>query len=197
MNIYQAKAENVSAGIRRVRVYRRDQPLPYSAAIDLWSSDGDFLGWFNQLLADLPFPAYFWECPPITTACAGREFEFVVAESSNLERVEADPAAFADEFARAPTDRMIVTLPNLGGDATLLIPRPMTEWSAYGHLAAFVRQAPQDQVQALWQAIGATLAGRLGERPVWLSTAGLGVSWLHVRLDSRPKYYRYAPFKAA
>ncbi|MGI9175867.1 MAG: DUF6940 family protein [Rhodothermales bacterium] len=24
---------------------------------------------------------------------------------------------------------------------------------------------------------------------MWLSTAGGGVSWLHVRLDSRPKYY--------
>lgn len=31
--------------------------------------------------------------------------------------------------------------------------------------------------------------------PLWVSTSGLGVSWLHVRLDSRPKYYTYAPYK--
>ena len=180
-----------------MRVYRRDQPLPYSAAIELWGSDGDFRGWFNQLLADVPFPAYFWECPPVTTASTGRDFEFVVTDSLSLNRVDADPAAFSGEFAGPLTRSTFLTLPNLGGDAVLLVPRPMTEWSAYGHLAAFVRHAPQEQVQALWQAVAETLALQVGESPVWLSTAGLGVPWLHVRLDSRPKYYRYGPFKAA
>jgi len=32
--------------------------------------------------------------------------------------------------------------------------------------------------------------------PTWLSTAGGGVAWLHVRLDTRPKYYRYNPYRA-
>jgi len=36
---------------------------------------------------------------------------------------------------------------------------------------------------------------RLSDRPLWISTAGMGVNWLHVRLDSRPKYYRHAPYK--
>ena len=31
--------------------------------------------------------------------------------------------------------------------------------------------------------------------PVWVSTAGAGVSWLHVRLDDRPKYYGYQPYR--
>jgi hypothetical protein len=34
-------------------------------------------------------------------------------------------------------------------------------------------------------------------KPVWLSTAGAGVSWLHVRLDDRPKYYGYRPYQEA
>jgi len=195
--MYEATAENVSAEVRRVRVSQRDQPLPYSAAIELWRTDDDFRGWFNRLLAAVPFPAYFWECPPITNACAGRDFEFVLVDSPGLDCVEPDPAAFAGEFDRAPAATTIMTLPNLGSDALLIIPRPLTAWSAYGHLAAFARHAPPEQVQALWQAVAAALAGRIGERPVWLSTAGLGVSWLHLRLDSRPKYYRYAPFKAA
>jgi len=38
---------------------------------------------------------------------------------------------------------------------------------------------------------------QISDRPTWLSTAGLGVYWLHLRLDSRPKYYRYQPYKAA
>ena len=31
-------------------------------------------------------------------------------------------------------------------------------------------------------------------RPTWLSTEGSGVPWLHVRLDSRPKYYHHAAY---
>jgi hypothetical protein len=36
---------------------------------------------------------------------------------------------------------------------------------------------------------------QLGEQPLWLSTAGTGIFWLHVRLDSRPKYYTYQPYR--
>jgi len=30
-----------------------------------------------------------------------------------------------------------------------------------------------------------------------LSTAGMGVYWLHVRLDTRPKYYQHTPYRDA
>jgi hypothetical protein len=29
---------------------------------------------------------------------------------------------------------------------------------------------------------------------MWLSTSGLGVAWLHIRLDSTPKYYQHQPY---
>jgi hypothetical protein len=62
-------------------------------------------------------------------------------------------------------------------------------------LAAFVRHAPQRQRQALWQTVGEAMARRIGHQPVWLSTAGAGVAWLHVRLDNRPKYYSHGPYR--
>lgn len=31
--------------------------------------------------------------------------------------------------------------------------------------------------------------------PRWLSTSGLGVSYLHVRIDSRPKYYSFDEYR--
>jgi hypothetical protein len=51
------------------------------------------------------------------------------------------------------------------------------------------------QRYALWEAVGRVAERRLGTAPVWLSTAGAGVSWLHVRLDDRPKYYAFTPYK--
>lgn len=32
---------------------------------------------------------------------------------------------------------------------------------------------------------------------IWMSTAGISTPWLHVRLDSRPKYYHYGPYLQA
>ena len=43
----------------------------------------------------------------------------------------------------------------------------------------------------------ATLSGRIQDRPLWLSVAGGGVPWLHVRIDDRPKYYRYDSYRTA
>ena len=36
---------------------------------------------------------------------------------------------------------------------------------------------------------------RIDDRPVWLSTAGMGIAWLHIRLDDRPKYYGYREYR--
>lgn len=95
---------------------------------------------------------------------------------------------------------MYVTLrcfPNLRGDALLVVPSPRTGNDAYGHLAAFLRHAPHQQLDEFWPVVSTAVKSRLGDHPLWLSTAGGGVAWLHVRLDSRPKYYGYSPYKTA
>ena len=78
--------------------------------------------------------------------------------------------------------------------SVLVVPRPDGPPAAYGHLAAFVRQAPERQKHDLWPAVAAAMKARIGGDPVWLSTAGAGVPWLHVRLDNSPKYYGHRPY---
>jgi hypothetical protein len=119
-------------------------------------------------------------------------FEFVLLDSPELVR-RPDPEAFAEHFAVA--EASVAAFPNLAGDAIMVVPAPLAEPSAYAHLAAFVRLAPAAQQHALWQTVGEAMARRIGARPVWLSTAGAGVTWLHVRLDDRPKYYGFVPYK--
>ncbi|KAH8072874.1 hypothetical protein JL721_3524 [Aureococcus anophagefferens] len=58
---------------------------------------------------------------------------------------------------------------------------------AYGHVANFARLAPDGQRVAFWAKVGAVYEALVKQgRPVWLSTEGSGVPWLHVRMDSRP-----------
>jgi len=106
-----------------------------------------------------------------------------------------DPAPFSEHFQQSP-GKDILVFPNLGGDAMMIVPRLKTKISAYGHLAAFVREAPEAQRHLLWQKVGQTMSQHLDDgTPVWLNTAGGGVRWLHVRLDDRPKYYLFEPYR--
>lgn len=170
-------------------------PAAYSSVIEAWRSDADFREWFNKLLADATFAAFRWETPPVTSKTVNRPFEFVLLNSPHL-APNPDPSAFSDRIDGNP-EPQVLSFSNLGGDAIMVVPRELTSRSAYGHLADFVRYAPESQKHALWQAIGEAMAQRIGARPVWLSTAGGGVSWLHVRLDDRPKYYGFAPYRSA
>lgn len=87
----------------------------------------------------------------------------------------------------------IVTFPNLSSDAVLVSPNTLAT-SDGAHLAAFVRAAPRTLSRALWAAVGEAVLAHASHDPLWVGTAGLGVYWVHVRLDQHPKYYRYAPF---
>lgn len=171
---------------------RNSQPATYAQAIDAWRTEAAFRELFNATLAEVPFTAFRWESPAVTFQTSTRGYECVLLDSPSLAR-PFDIFAFAEQFPDAVDD--VAVFPNLGGDATMIVPVPLVTGTAYGHLAAFVRLAPQPQQQALWRAVGEVMSQRLGAKPVWLSTAGAGVSWLHVRLDDRPKYYGYEPYR--
>jgi hypothetical protein len=169
------------------------RPATFVEVLRGWQEDADFRSLFNSWLAEVPYTAFRWETPAVTAATVTRPFEFVVLNSPGLAR-HPDPEAFAEHFAEAEAG--VAVFQNLGGDAILVAPCPVADSSAYGHLAAFVRLAPEQQREALWQSVGRATAQRVAANPVWLSTAGAGVSWLHVRLDDRPKYYGFAPYKS-
>ena len=194
--MFASRANAADGGrTQRVVMLHDGRELRYSEVIAAWQQDHAFRDPFIATLTAVPFDAFFWETPPVSVATIEQPFEFVVVDSPSLAGVEAEPRAFAEHFSRDSPG--VVSFPNLRGDAVLVVPRPLAPRACYGHLAAFLRGAPEDQKHALWREVGAALAARLSSRPTWVSTAGLGVYGLHVRLDSRPKYYRHAPYKAA
>jgi hypothetical protein len=175
-----------------ISIMQDSRPATVSEGLHAWQNDAGFRSEFSKLLAELPYTAFRWELPPITEAELTRPLEFVVLDAPELVK-KPNPSAFTELFRDARDD--VATFPNLGGDAILIVPCPAADMGAYGHLGAFVRLGPPHQQQALWKSVGTALARRSGTKPVWLSTAGAGVSWLHVRLDDKPKYYGYDPYR--
>jgi hypothetical protein len=176
----------------RFAVNLNSRPAAVAEVLRAWQRDASFRSLFNALLAEAPYTAFRWETPPVTAASVSQSFEFVLLDSPGLAGCP-DPEAFKEHFGQGVAG--VAVFPNLGGDAILVVPCPVVEASAYEHLAAFVRLAPESQQHALWQSVGQAMARRIGVKPVWLSTAGAGVSWLHVRLDDRPKYYGFGPYR--
>ncbi len=181
----------VPGSVLHYHIHVAESQLSFAEVLTLWQEDKDFCLFFNQQLADIPYRAYFWETPPVNWETRHRPFEWVAIDSPTLANESADKTAFWDYFTSAPA----TTFPNLGRDALLVVPSPISDDQAYTHLANFVRQAPPDQRHSLWSSVGQAVSQRLESNPLWLSTSGLGVSWLHVRLDSRPKYYQYGPYR--
>lgn len=167
------------------------QALSYADVIKAWREFPQFGSWFSSLLAAAPFREMFWECPPTTSVLASRmPFECTLIRTHGFRG--AAPTDFA-EYIRCSKEAS--HFPNLGRDAVLIAPceDPDVPRDTYAHLAAFCRGASAEQLDAFWRQTGnslSTILGQRGRRPTWLSTAGSGVPWLHVRLDSRPKYYK-------
>lgn len=173
-------------------------------------------------IRDCPFEAVYWETPPLTAATSQQPFECALIDAPPLASfARPNRGAFAEHFDSSGQQH-VATFVNSGGDALLVAPAPMSgvDPDVYIHLASFVRGAPPVQVDEVWRTVG-TLALQLlapktdgqatgadggggGESavdqpnpwsPLWISTAGTGVAWLHVRLDQRPKYYQHQPYK--
>jgi len=167
--------------------------MDFADVIALWKHSEEFRSFWTASLREVPFEAYCLELPPLSPEALGQPFECVFVDSPALARTAPDPAPFSAHFHKNPGCEVIV-FENLGGDALLVAPCPRRAPDRYTHLAAFVRRAPEPQAGVLWRVSAEALGARLGDAPVWLSTAGLGVYWLHLRLDSRPKYYRHGPY---
>ena len=189
--MFRATSQHLSPDIYQCQLLKHDRTLSYGEVIGLWKGDRDFRLFFCQTLRHIPFAAYRWETPAISLDRLEQEFEFTAIASPDLER--PSQRQYFEPYFQDQTDS-IVSFKNLGGDAELLVPLPQVADDSYGHLGKFMNQAPQAQQEALWQQVGILLQSRVSVRPLWLSTAGGGVAWLHIRLDQRPKYYRYQPY---
>ena len=188
--MWTAITEDIPNG-RRIGIRRNVETISFRTYLKSFEKDQVFGTWYADLLTGAGYEAFFWEHPPLSNANIDLEAEFVLLESPTLARVSPNPEPFRSHF-RSEND--VVSFRSLGGDAILIAPRPAEPLAACAHLAAFLREASTTQVQNLWSETGRAMRESLSDRNIWLSTSGLGVAWLHIRLDSYPKYYQHRPY---
>jgi hypothetical protein len=174
-----------------LQFYAGNECLNYAEFIRALAEESSFRELIQEELRGAPFVAFRWETPPLTDKNADQSFECLLHDSPGLE-VPADPTDFQSHFQPGME---VVCFENLGADALLVVPCPTSSSTNYSHIGAFHRTAPQSQQHAFWIAVAQAVMNRLGSSPLWLSTAGGGVDWLHMRLDDRPKYYRHLPWR--
>lgn len=190
----RASANELDARTVEHRLLRDGTPLTFAEVLEGWCGDPDVRAATLATIEASPFTGVFWEVAPIARSQLGSPYRQVVAAAPRLGLLLPEPDAFAQHFGADD----VVAFDNLGGDARLVVPARRGDPSIYGHLAAAVRGAPRDQLDRLMRRVGEEARARLATRePIWVSTSGLGVAWLHVRIDDRPKYYTHAPFRAA
>lgn len=179
--------------VQKINVSSNGTPLPFGHALRLLDQDSSFREFLTRLLAGSTHTAFRWETPPISLNNLGRPFEFVLSNDPHLE-THPEPDVYSSYFTGSNADALVLAIPNLGRTATLIVPRQVGEAETYTHFARFLRGASSDQVHALWRCVANTAQNRLSPVPQWISTAGGGVAWLHVRIENEPKYYSYRPY---
>ncbi|EGD79773.1 hypothetical protein PTSG_10758 [Salpingoeca rosetta] len=162
---------------------------------------------------------FFWECEPMTLHTLDDTFRMRLVPAPALDAISTDVDAFSEHFGGTdgqPQPR-VVHFSNLGGDAELTVPVPLqgVDTRAYAHIGTYyglqdrvavaadgdqdssnVLSALQQQRLDVLRVAADQALARLHRQPViCLSTSGLGVSYLHVRVDERPKYYVSRDFK--
>jgi len=193
---FQKNMENKS--VYKYKLFNGNIPVTYKDTMHLLQVDENFRETFIKELSLVPFKAYFFETPPVTSQNINTaDFEFVLVNSKALAGINSDAVAFQEHFKQKSA---VTSFPNIGGDAILIAPCPLEkQLTCYAHLASFVRDANKFQVHELWKRAAEEMEKRVNVRKdkrTWFSTSGLGISWLHIRLDSRPKYYTYPPYRS-
>lgn len=173
-------------------IHEDGSPISNRYFLELLQDSQSFREFYNSFLAETDYEAFFWENKPMMGQNLGQDYECTILNSAFLASRSPDSQTFRQYFDK---DKMVVTFSNLGNDAELIVPCPQKDDNCYTHIGSFVRKADDEQIDEFWKITGRETLREIGSKPKWLSTSGLGVFWLHVRIDTIPKYYQTKEYK--
>ncbi len=178
----------------RFRLKNGAAHLTFGEVFQSWQTNEEFIVFYTNALIALEYQAFYWEHPALNEALLQKKYECILQRSKPLERLASNEEAFKDYLSSSET---VADFMNLGKNARLVVPTKKRDKESYNHLGRFLRQAAQEQIIAVFNRVGSAILEELGTgKLIWLNTAGLGVIWLHIRMDTRPKYYKTQRYKA-
>lgn len=128
-----------------------DDKLTYKEFLSsLKEKDVDFLKEFLKALnhATSKLSAYFQECVPTSLNSLNKEFEFMVTKSKIMNDISQDYSNFEEHIDKTQ-DKYVTSFPNLGGDATLIVPAPQKSSDAkmldYKNISQFAKNSLDEQ----------------------------------------------------
>lgn len=192
---YTASISNLTVKSFLLQIQENGYLLSFTAVIQHWSNSADFREFYTATLLKHSGNGCFWEHPRLNRLTADQPYECVITQTDAFSKRTAN----FNPFARAVSPgKRISVFPNLSGEALLVVPNQPEEISFNGRdLITFLRTAPSDLIHDLWKSTGRETARAIETSSPfqYLSTHGLGVLWLHIRLEQGPKYYHHRPYR--
>lgn len=177
----------------RFRVKNGELNLCFEDVFELWASNSKFVEFYKDELIKLNYEAFYWEHPAIKKEFLNKKYECILQRSRPLEHLPIDESAFIDYIN---SKEQAADFMNLGKNARLIVPTKKTDKEIYNHMSKFIRLAAQEQIIELFKRVGNSILEKIeSKKLIWLNTAGLGVIWLHIRMDTIPKYYKTTRYK--
>lgn len=182
----------VERGVSKYRFLYSDSPLTNAEVLSLIGDSEGFREFLTEVLKSSPYASFFFEVKPLNSHTLNDIFECVLVNAPVLSTLTANNAAFRSYFKQG---EYVTSFFNLNQDARLVVPVSLNNALNYSHISQFLNNAPRQQINVFWQKVGEEIKTCISDQLIWVSTSGLGVHWLHLRIDSMPKYYHYLPYK--
>jgi hypothetical protein len=159
----------------------------------LWKTILD--NWMNGNILKYPKSIknrFFYETSAIINENSIYKQKFI--ENNALQNITQDFSNFS-EYINKSTNKYVTSFINLSGDTLLIIPMPHKNKN-FTTLKDFIDNANLTQQQHFWQKVAIEIRKLIinNNKKFWVSTHGLGVNYLHVRICSQPKYYQTKQF---
>lgn len=134
---------------------------------------------------------FFYETAPITTSM-NTKYDAKWIESEKLQKLKQNYRNFSKYFKK---HKDVVSFINLSKTALLVVPVPR-KGKNYTTLKDFMDNASKSQQKMFWKHAASVIRSMLKKYDkLWVSTHGLGVPYLHLRVEVEPKYYKTSSFK--
>lgn len=159
--------------------------MKWSEVLSQWES-----GNYPKVPKEIKSP-YFWRTS-VQSSKKDLPYKEEFLEDERLLNKKQDLKTFEEKFNK---EKYAVSFPNLSGDTILVVPIPR-KGKRFTNMFYFMNNASEIQKKELWKKVAEQAKEFLKTNEnIWISTHGLGVNYLHVRICNNPKYYEKSKLK--